>query len=87
MALCPKELLVFLPLQAGLKLGQRATQGGTFGEAVLWVLDVLAEVRNLLQKVSGVRHVCSAPLGVAVLVGLQAGVWGRVGKGMAWAMW
>lgn len=86
MALCPKELLVFLPLQAGLKLGQRATQGSTFGEAILWILDVLAEVRDLLQKVSGVGHVCSAPLRVTVLVGLQAGVWGRAGKGMAWAM-
>lgn len=76
----PKGLWVLLPLPGTLRLGQRATQGRTFGEAVLWVLDVLAEVGDLLQEVGGVGHVCCAPLGETVLVRLRAGAWGRVGK-------
>lgn len=85
-ALCPTEMLVLLVLQPGLRLGQRATQGRTFGEAVLRLLVVLAEVGDLLQEVSGVGHVCRAPLRVTVLMGLWAGVWGRVGKNMSVGM-
>ena len=81
MAVCPMDLLVLLPLWAGLRLGQRAIQGSTFGEAVLRILDVLTEVRDLLHKVSSVGHVCCAPFRVTVLLGLCAGVWGQGGQG------
>lgn len=55
-----------------------APQGSTFSEAVFWILDILSEVRNLLQEVRSVGHVCCAPFRVAVLVCLWAGPWGRV---------
>lgn len=47
----------------------------TFSKAVLWVLDVLTKVWDLLQEVGGVGHVSCAALGVTVLGGL----WGRGG--------
>lgn len=79
----PKELQVLLPLPGSAEAGAKGHQGRTFSEAVLWVLDILAEVGDLLQEVSGVGHVCCAPLGETVLVCLWAGVWGGVGKGVS----
>ena len=46
--------------------GPQCQPGRTFSEAVLRVFDVLSEVRDLLQEVSGVGHICRAPLRVTV---------------------
>lgn len=53
--------------------GPQCQLGRTFSEAVLRVFDVLSEVRDLLQEVSGVGHICCAPLRVTVFRQLQAG--------------
>lgn len=79
----PKSCWSSCPLWVELRLGQRVAWAITFSEAVLWILDILAQVRDLLQELSGVRHVCCAALGATVLLGLWKGVWGRVGKGVS----
>lgn len=79
----PKSCWSSCPFWVELRLGQRVARAVTFGEAVLWILDILAQVRDLLQELSGVGHVCCAALRATVLLGLWTGVWGRVGKGVS----